>query len=265
MQYDYEHPRSALSITISVWNALFLREANTRLSAGRIAWVWLLLEPLLHITVLILLFTFIRMRTVSGMDTPSWLIIGITFNLVFQRTYKQVQNAVNANRGLFTYRQVKIADTLFVRGFLEGFITLLIAVCLGLGASFFGLNLIPDEPLLALVDYFGMWLMGVGYGLITSVTIELIPKVNIALDFFGRFLYLTSGVIFPVANIPEPYRSWILINPLLHGTEGARGYFSAYYHPVPGLELSYLYLCAIITFFFGLALHRRFEQAMKTK
>jgi len=34
-----------LRVTFSVWKAMFLREAVARLSAGRAAWLWLLLEP----------------------------------------------------------------------------------------------------------------------------------------------------------------------------------------------------------------------------
>ena len=75
--YDYFHPRSALSITLSVWNALFLREAVARLSAGRIAWLWLLLDPIIQIGLMIVMFTVIRMRSVDGMSIEAWLIIGM--------------------------------------------------------------------------------------------------------------------------------------------------------------------------------------------
>jgi len=37
--------RSTVSITWTVWKALFLREAVIRLFAGRAAWTWILVEP----------------------------------------------------------------------------------------------------------------------------------------------------------------------------------------------------------------------------
>jgi capsular polysaccharide transport system permease protein len=48
-----DNARSSASITLSVWNAIFLREAVSRVSGGRAAWVWLLLEPVAHLTVLL--------------------------------------------------------------------------------------------------------------------------------------------------------------------------------------------------------------------
>lgn len=40
--------RSPASITWAVWKALFLREAVARLFAGRAAWMWILVEPVMH-------------------------------------------------------------------------------------------------------------------------------------------------------------------------------------------------------------------------
>jgi capsular polysaccharide transport system permease protein len=48
--------RSAWAITLSVWRALFLREAMHRLFYRRGAWVWLMLEPVLQMVFLAFLF-----------------------------------------------------------------------------------------------------------------------------------------------------------------------------------------------------------------
>ena len=251
--------RTPLSITLSVWNALFLREAVSRLATGRIAWLWLLAEPILHISMMLFMFTVIRMRVVEGMTTEAWLIIGLVFFLMFKRVSTQVQNGLGANRALFTYRQVKPIDALLVRAALESFLACLIAIIFWLGSLFFNIPLYPADPLIVIVVFFGMGLMGLGYGLITSVAVELIPKMSTVLGIFSTALYLTSGVIFPISNIPQPYREWLLINPLLHGTEAARVGMSHFYHGMYGVNVSYLYNCAIVAIFLGLALHRRFE------
>ncbi len=112
--------------------------------------------------------------------------------------------------------------------------------------------------------FFGMWLMGLGYGLVTSVAVELIPKMGTFLGFFGALLHISSGVVLPVSTVPEPYRGWLLLNPLLHGTEAARVGISPYYHAIPGMDIGYTYKCAIVAIFFGLALHRRFETKLIT-
>jgi capsular polysaccharide transport system permease protein len=264
VKYDFAHPRSPISITLSVWNALFLREAVTRLSAGRIAWLWLLVDPIIQIGLMLFIFTAIRMRVVSGITTEAWLIIGMVFYLMFKRSATQVQGGLSANKTLFAYRQVKPIDTLLARAWLEGFITVLIAFIFGLGGSFFGVKLVPDDPLTVVVVLLGLWLMGLGFGLVTSVAVQLIPKFSTVLDIFKTILYMTSGVILPISNIPQPYQGWLLYNPLLHGIEAARAGISDYYHPVSGVDVGYLFRCAIVAIFFGLALQRRFETKMIT-
>jgi capsular polysaccharide transport system permease protein len=40
--------RSQLGVMLSVWKAMFLREALRRLFGARAAWMWVFLEPVYH-------------------------------------------------------------------------------------------------------------------------------------------------------------------------------------------------------------------------
>jgi capsular polysaccharide transport system permease protein len=252
-------PRTPLDITVSVWKALFLREAVTRLSTGRAAWLWLLLEPLVHIVMMLFIFVVIRMRVIGGIDTTLWLMVGMTAYLMFQRTSRQTQNAVVSNQGLFTYRQVKPIDTVLVRAALEGFLTILVAVILFSSAALFGISDLPYDPLAVLEAFFGLWLVGMGFGMITSVVGELIPELEKIIDFFMTPIYFASGVIFPIADAPQPYRDWLFLNPIANGLEAARLGFAPYYHSAPEVSIAYIYGFALVTIFLGLALHIRFS------
>lgn len=212
--------------------------------------------------VMLFVFTVIRMRVVGGMTTETWLLIGLVSYLMFSRTAAQVQGALNANKALFVYRQVKPVDTLLMRAALEGVMSVLIAIVIGIGGTFFGVELIPEEPLTVVIVFLGLWLMGLGYGLVTSVAAGLIPKVGIVLGIVSKVLHLSSGVILPLAHIPQPYRNWLLFNPVLHGIESARLAVSPTYVAMSGLDISYLYKCAAVAIFFGLALHRRFANKL---
>jgi len=254
----YEKPRSHLSITFAVWKALFLREAVSRIAAGRAAWAWLLLEPVIQIVFMILLFTFIRMREVNGIETGAWLIAGLMSFTMFRRTGTQARNALNANGSLFTYRQVKPVDTVLVRACLEGFLSLLITLIVSVGALFFNIDVLPYDPLTVFVAFFGLWLIGLGYGLVLSVITELVSELGKIIDIAMTPLYLVSGVIFPLSSLPASFREWLLINPLAHGVEAARVGISPYYHAMPELDIAYLYEFGLTSIFLGLALHRHF-------
>ena len=82
--------RSPLSIALSVWKALMLREALHRLFASRAAWFWLLLEPLFHLAIISFIFAVIRQRKIGGMETIPWIIIGLIGFFVFRRTVGQM-------------------------------------------------------------------------------------------------------------------------------------------------------------------------------
>lgn len=111
----------------------------------------------------------------------------------------------------------------------------------------------------------GLWLLGLGVGLIFSVANELIPEIDYVFRFIMMPLYIVSGVILPLAMVPMPYRDWLLLNPIAHGLEATRLGFSSYYRSVPELSLGYLYVCALISVFFGLVLHQRFVQRLIAK
>lgn len=250
--------RSSASITLSVWKALFLREALSRLFASRGAWFWLFTEPVFHIAYLTFIFTVIRLRTIGGIDTTLWVIVGMLAFFVFRRTGTQVLNAINANQALFSYRQVKPVDTAVVRGALEGLLMIIVASILLLGAALLGHSIMPADPLGVIEALFGLWLVGMGFGLVTSVLAELIPEASQLIKLMMMPLYILSGVIFPISAIPPPYRTWLMLNPVAHGVEAARLGFAPYYHAVSGLSIGYLYGFALVSIFLGLALHRRF-------
>lgn len=242
-----------------------LREAVSRLAAGRAAWLWLLLEPLIHVVFLLFIFSVIRMRSIGGIDTTVWLMIGMMAFLMFRRTGTQSQNAVSSNQGLFTYRQVKPVDTVLVRAALEGFLTVLISIILFAATAMFGIDIIPQDPLSVLEAFFGLWLLGMGFGLIASVLGELIPEVGKIIGFVMTPLYFASGVLIPVSLVPPPYRDWLLLNPIVHGLDAARLGFAPYYHAVPGLSIAYVYGFALVTIFLGLALHARYATRLVTQ
>lgn len=250
--------RSPAMITLAVWKALFLREAVYRLFGGRTAWVWLLLEPVVHIAFIMFIFTAVRMRVIGGIETPVWLMVGLLAFFMFRRTGTQAMNAIDSNRALFAYRQVKPVDTVLARAGLEGFLMVIIATVLFAAGALVGLSVIPADPLAVLEAFFGMWLVGLGYGLITSVASELVKELGKIIGLLMTPLYFMSGVIFPINIVPPPYREWLLYNPLVHGLEAARLGFAPFYHAVPELSVAYMYGFALVMVFFGLALHVRY-------
>lgn len=127
--------RNPLSVTFAVWRAIFLREALDRLFDMRFAWFWLLAEPILHIVFIAWIMTVIRVRTIGNADVVVWIIVGMLAFFLFRRTAVQVTYAVDSNRPLFTYRQVKPFDPAIARAVLEAFLMTMISLIILITAA----------------------------------------------------------------------------------------------------------------------------------
>lgn len=250
---------------LAVWKALFLREAVNRMSRERLSSLYLVAEPVVHVVIILFIYTTLRVRLVGGIDTSIWLMIGITSWYMFRRTAQQSMDAVGTSQALFTYRQVKPVDAVLVRAGVEGFLMVLVTLTLFAGAGLYGLDILPDDPLTVLQAVFGLWLTGLGFGLVISVVTELIPDIGRGISLALTAIFFLSGVIFPVSAIPEPYLGWLLWNPILHGVDAGRQGFATYYHSLPGVSIPYLYGCAVGFIFFGLALQNRFAARLAMK
>ncbi|MBE9607837.1 ABC transporter permease [Chitinilyticum piscinae] len=256
--------RSSPEIFFAVIRALILREAALRIAGGRLSWFWLLMEPIAHLALFVALFGFILQRLIPGTDPAIFIAIGLIGYFTFQRTATQVKVGISANLALFSYRQVKVLDTLLARALVELVLMLLTSGILFAALAMIGRNVIPDNPLLVLGSLAVMWLTGLGFGLILSVVSTLSEDAGKVVDLIMRPLYFVSGVMYPILSIQQPYRDMLLLNPLVHGIEMLRhGFFPRYSSP-PSIDLSYLALWALAMIFVGLLLQRRFSQRLVT-
>ena len=257
--------RNSWGVTLSVWNALLLREALARLFGSRAAWVWLIAEPVVHMIIIGFVYAVIRHKTVGGIDTLIWLVLGLQGFFLFRRTASQAAGAIDSNRALFAYRQVTPTDTVLVRGVLEAILMFIVVALMLAGLALLGHDVWPMDPLAVLSAFLGLWLLGAALGLIVSVAAELATEIRKIVNMVMMPLYFISGVLVPIASIPQPYRGWLMLNPIAHGLDAARSGFAPYYHHVPGLSLHYLFAVALVGIFGGLLLHRRFAEFMVTR
>lgn len=257
--------RSPMTVTLAVWRALFLREALTRLSAGRFAWVWLFLEPIAHTALLMVVFTIVRGRSLPGMDFAVFLAIGVLGYGMFAGVGLRSMEAISANMALFAYRQVKPVDTVLVRAVLEGVLQLLVSMILLSGAAFIGLGITRIDLLRIVMAVSAMWGFGAGFGLLLSVPARLLPEVAKIVRMLFAPLHLISGIFFSPFMLPVEIRRWLLFNPIMHGIELLRNSFLAGYPLVSDADIGYLGSFAVGSIFFGLALQIRFAKRLVQK
>lgn len=248
--------RSSWQIQRTVVFALLLRELKTRFGKYRLGYAWALIEPLAHVLALAAIFGFVLKRTLPGIDFPVFLATGIVPWLSFSNMVTRGMTAVTANRGLFSYRQVKPADAVIARMLLEGLIHLVTYVALLLLGLWLGYTVTITDPLQVFAALGLLFVFSFGVGLFSSVVGTLYEESQKVIPILLRPLYLMSGIFFALEHIPQDYRIYLLWNPVLHALELSRTGFFSSFTTVGG---SWLYLsgASVCSLFVGLMFYRR--------
>jgi capsular polysaccharide transport system permease protein len=247
--------RTPWEIQRTVVMALILRELKSRFGAHRLGYVWVPLEPALHMMMLVIVFGFIRQRVQAGIDFPVFLIVGLIPYLLFKNISLRTMNAMDANRALFAYRQIKPMDTFLSRMIFESVMMLVVYVLMLFFMGGLGFSVIPVSPLLLALIHALLVLFALGFGLILCVTVDWFSEARLFVQILYLPLYFISGVMFPLAMVPPEVLPWISWNPVLHFVELARSAFFPNYQISPEVSWELVVMVTLFSLFLGLSLY----------
>lgn len=248
--------RSAWEIQRAVLFALMLREMKQRVGGQWIGAVWTIFEPLAHTMVMVTIIGFVRGNVMPGIEYPVFLVTGLIPYFFFQHLTMRLMDGIEANRGVFSYRQVKPMDVLLSRAAVEALMNLVV-YGLTLGAlAWLGFHVLPARPLELIGVHLLIGYFGLSVGLLCAVLAYDRPRLKSFIRISFIPLYFLTGVIFPIHQVPQQYLDWLLLNPLLHLIELSRHSFMPQFQPVPGVSLLYPAGCALVVSAAGLALYR---------
>lgn len=248
--------RTPWEIQRAVVFALFARELKTRFGGHWLGAFWALLEPGGHLAVLMVIFGTIRSRVLPGIDYPMFLLTGLVPFFLFRNLALRGMQAIEANRGLFAYRQVKPADPLISRAIIEvALYAVVYAVALATLARL-GFDAVPACPLELIGTSALLVAAGFGLGLLLAVATDEFPHARNLVSIAFLPLYLMSGIVFPVAALPRDLLPWLLWNPVLHAIELSRGYFLAHYRVLPEVSAAYVAIFALAVVAASMSLYR---------
>lgn len=223
--------RSSWAVWKSVIFALILRELRARFRSGRWGWFWFLFEPLAYLGLMLVIFTAIRGRHLPGVEYPILLLVGVVFFVLFKNISLRGMDAVDANRALFAYRQIKPIDTIISRAFLEAVVRLSVyTVLIAVLYTWFGFHIYFRFPLRWMAAFGSGLALSFGLALIFTVLIDKWDELRIFIRMAYMPMYFMTGIIIPVWAIPQHLHKFLLWNPYLHIIEELR-YSSIEYYP----------------------------------
>ncbi len=133
---------------------------------------------------------------------PGFITAGYLPFMFFNKVVTQLKSAVNANMGLFCYRQVTPFATFIARFMLETMVGMIVGIILVLGLLWFGFDAIPADPLQVILGYSLLMLFSFSLGIVFCVICNLAKEADKFLSLLMMPLMFISCVMFPLATIP---------------------------------------------------------------
>jgi len=235
-------PRSSFQVLRDVTFGLLIRELKTRFGSYRLGYAWALLDPLLMIGLFSAIFGMRGHSGFGGAPAPLFMTASYLPFLFFRNVVSKLQSAVNANMGLFCYRQVTPFATFIARFILEAIIGLVVGCVLVMGLLWFGFDAIPNDPLQVILIYFLLMTFSFSLGIIFCVATNLFKEADKFLNLMMMPLMFISCVMYPLATVPAQFQHWFIWNPLVHAVELIRaGWIAGYVSP----DVSWVYLSSL--------------------
>ena len=243
--------------------ALMLREARTRYGRRQAGYLWALVEPLMHIGVFYILYTYTMRGVPIGHSLAMFLATGLATFLGFRNVMGRTQGGYGSNEALLSVPIVKIVDVFLGRGLLELVTWVIVTILLIGGLIALGQGGLPRSALTMLTAILLLFLLGLGVGTTLGLLGEFIPSLSGILSIPNRILYFTSGVFYLPDTMPPSVRDFLGWNPVLHGVGLFReGYYAVYKSHM--LDVQYLMEWALGSILVALIAERLCRKAIRS-
>ncbi len=218
-------------VTLRVVTALILREMTSTYGRKPGGYAWAILEPVAGIALLSWIFALVARNPPLGTDFAMFYASGMMPFWIFTQVSSRVSQSLRYSRQLLAYPRVTVLDALAARYLLNIVLQLLIAY-LVLG----GIRVLVDTGTTVvlpriLLGFAMAAALAAGVGAFNCVLMTAFPLWQTAWAIINRPLVLVSGVVFMIEDIPEPVRSYLTWNPLVHVVAEVRAGFYFGYHP----------------------------------
>lgn len=224
-------------------------------------YVWLVLEPVLGITLLSFIFSLGFRSPALGSEFPPFYASGMVPFLFYGDLSNKVASSLRFSRPLLAYPGVTYMDAILAR-MIVNIMTQLLAAYL----IFTGIFLIYDTQgaidLSKIIRSFSMVIvLSFGVGVVNCFLRLRFPVWATIWSILNRPLFLLSCVFFLFETVPQPYQDILWHNPLIHVVGMMRsGSYSSY--EAPYVSELYVYGVALILSVMGLILLRRFHREL---
>jgi capsular polysaccharide transport system permease protein len=241
-----------------IYFLLLIREVKTRFGRLKLGWIWIFLEPMLHLGILISVIN-LRSRATILEDVPNvvYMLNGLIPWFLFRDVVNRCTIAISANKSLFVFSSIRPFDTVYMRFMIELFLSCAIYFTATLGLWWiFDIIMLPTQLIEWFLSLFLLALLGIGLGGIVTVSTLYFPETQKIKDVAFTAFYFTSGIFFIPSRLPANIHYIFRWNPIFLGVDLCKTNAIEDYPPIPAEKIFFL-LSALGVFIVGHYLVKR--------
>ena len=252
----------SLRLQAQIISALAYRDQGERIRKSPFGAVGLLVEPLLFVSMFLILRVLVRIEAAPLMNPVLQLASGFILFYLFKKIALRAISGVARSQRFSELRRIRPLDVLIAGAVVEFQVYGMCIVLVILAVSIYQWQFAVAYPGSAVAMFILVALTSLGIGLAALVVGHRLPVVKFVVNtLIRRLLFWTSGLFFSIATIPDFARPFLLWNPLLHGIELFRHALVPTY-PIPGISLGYLLIWAFVSLGFSLLVYGNNEQLL---
>lgn len=215
------------------FSALVLREMEATYGRSPGGYLWAVAEPLAAIAVMSVIFALVLRAPGLGTNFPYFYATGFLPFAMYLHVSQHVATSIRFSRQLLEYPAVTFLDALLARFALNA-LTHLLVFALTMGGIIFAYDIRPilDWPAILLALSMGLAL-ALAVGVVNCLLFSLFQVWERVWAVFNRPMFVLSCILFLPETVPQPYRDWLMWNPLAHVTaQMRRGFYATYDAPL---------------------------------
>ena len=236
-----------------VWS-LWLQSTHRDGTMDRLGYLWLLLDPMIHVLIICAIPFFLHSDTVNDMPVLPFGIIGACFLMTFRMASVGAISGGGALTPQLDHPVVSRFDIICARAFHSLAIYTFIGTILMSATIISGKGDLPENLAVTLCLLILNWCMGFAYGTTVHALIGLYAGFRRINGFVTRFIALSAGTFYISEQLPETMKTIVLLNPLLHSVQFARSFWF-YEYDTSDASAIYLFFSSLIILSVGLASH----------
>lgn len=217
------HLIDAAHVQVLVIGALMMREIHTRYGRENLGFIWLIAEPFMFCSGVIIVWIALHGRYQHGLPILAFVMTGYLPLTLWRHVTNRAVHCFRANSALLYHRQVRMPDLLLARIILEIYGSMIAYLVMAFIFWSVGLYELPRDWGMFYAGWLFFCFFSVGMGLIIGSLTEMYEWVE---KLVGPFMYLmlpVCGCFYMADWLPERAREAALYLPTVDAYELLRG------------------------------------------